>query len=323
MNLDSQKVTRLVIGIAIALAAMRIIRPGAITLTGEHVIYDAAALLLGGGLIVFGFMVLRRKRLLENVPTSRIRSVAMGFAELAGRAKNRTPLVAPFSGIPCVYYRYLVEEERQRSRGGREWATVDRGESSDPFYLQDETGALLVDPSGAETVLQRSYRRVERGEGWLGRRTRRSEWWIVPGQKLFVAGTVRRLKDAVQERRVALGDRLRALKHDANRMKAFDADHDGQIGTEEWGNAVRTVQDDLVREEAMAPSEPPEESIAIGKGSDETTFVIAERGEKSLLLRLGLEAAGALLLGGTVVLVFGVSLLARAGAVRGGWVFPW
>src|SRR5213594_471721 len=278
MDFDSQKVRRLAIAIAVALAAASVVVPSGLTRARQHLIYDLIAFLAGGGLIVFGFILLRRKRLLENVPTSRIRSVAMGFAELLGNAKNRTPLVAPYSGIPCVYYRSLFEEERQRTRGGREWTTLEQGESSDPFYLQDETGALLVDPAGAETVLERSYRQIERGEGWLGRRKRYSEWWIVTGQKLFVAGTVRRLRDAVLERRAALGDRLRALKHDPERMKAFDADHDGQISTEEWGNAVRSVQDEVLRDQvAPQPAPKPEDDVMIGKGSDETTFIIADR----------------------------------------------
>src|SRR5437867_13388410 len=138
MDFDSQKVRRLAIAIAVALAAASVVVQSGLTRARQHLIYDLIAFLAGGGLIVFGFIVLRRKRLLENVPTSRIRSVAMGFAELAGRAKNRPPLAAPFSDIPCVYYRYLVEEERRRSRGGREWTTIDRGESTQPFYLQDE-----------------------------------------------------------------------------------------------------------------------------------------------------------------------------------------
>ena len=323
MDFDPSQIRKGLIGAVVLLGTARIAFPHLARSTGERLIFDALAVLVGAGLIVFGFILLRRKRLLENVPTSRIRSVAMGFAELLGSAKNRTPLVAPYSGIPCVYYRCLLEEERQRSRGGREWATLEQGESSDPFYLQDETGALLVDPAGAETVLERSYRQIERGEGWLGRRKRYSEWWVVTGQKLFVAGTVRRLRDAVLERRAALGDRLRTLKHDPERMKTFDADHDGQISTEEWGNAVRSVQDDLVREDAAAPQEPTEDTVAIGKGSDETTFVIATRGEKSLLLRLRLEVAGSLVGGAVAVVVFSISLLTRAGLLRGGFVFPW
>ena len=164
---------------------------------------------------------------------------------------------------------------------------------------------------------------VTQREGWFGRRKRFSEWWIVSGQKLFVAGTVRRLRNAVLERRMALGDRLKALKHDAGRMQTFDANRDGQIDAEEWGNAVRSVQDDLVREDAQEPQEPEEESILNGKGTDETTFVIAERGEKALLLRLGLTAAGGLLGGGAAVILSIASLLARAGVMRGGWIIPW
>jgi hypothetical protein len=323
MEFDSVKLRRWVIVAGIVLAIARVFGPRALSSGGGNAIYDALAFLAGGGLILYGFSVLRRKRLLENIPTSRIRSVAMGFAELAGRAKVRTPLAAPFSQIPCVYFRYLVEEERQRSKGGREWVTVDRGASSEPFYLQDTTGALLVDPSGAETVLQRSFRTMERAEGWLGRRKRYSEWWIVSGQKIFVAGTVRRIRDEVRERRLALGDRLRELKHDPEKMKTFDADHDGQIDSEEWGNAVRVVQEEVVREAAQAPQEAPEEGILIGKGTDESTFVIAERGEKALLMRLGLTAVGSFLGGGAAVVVFLVSLLSRAGVMRGGWIVPW
>ncbi len=323
MEIDSQKMRPLVVGAAVGLAIVRAAHPQLLNTSEGHVLFELLALLLGIGLILFGFAVLRRKRLLENVPLSRIRSVAMGFAELLGVAKNRTPLVAPYSGFPCVYYRYLLEEERRRNRGGRTWVTVDQGASSDPFYLQDETGALLVDPTDAETVLERSYRKVEPGEGWLGCRKRYSEWWIITGQKLFVAGTVKTLRDAVLERRAVLGDRLRSLKHDPEKMKAFDTDHDGQISTEEWGNAVRSVQDDILREDAAAPREAPEESIAIGKGSAETTFVIAGRGEKSVLIRLRLEVAGSFAGGAGLVVVFAVSLLARAGVLQGGWLFPW
>jgi E3 Ubiquitin ligase len=266
-------------------------------------------------------VVLRRKHLLEDVPTSRIRSVAMGFAELAGRAKVRTPLTAPFSGIPCVFYRFQVEEERQSQRG-RRWTTVEQGATTEPFYLEDETGTLMVDPSGAETVLQRSYRTFRRDEGWFARRKRLSEWWIVPGQKLFIAGTVRRLRDEALERRAVLNDRLRELKHDQERLKSFDTDQDGQISTEEWGNAVLAVRNELVQEDLKAPPEPPEETIGVGKGSDETTFVIAERGERPLLLRLGLTSGAAIVCGSLAVTAFLVSLLTRAG-VLSGWVFPW
>lgn len=291
--------------------------------TGGRGVLDALCLVGGVVLIRFGFIVLRRKRLLENIPTSRVRSVAMGFAELLGTAKQRKPLVAPFSGLPCVFYKYEVEEERREGRGGRRWVTIDHGTSKEPFYLADETGALLVDPTDAELVIECGYRHVEPGEGMFTGRKRYSEWWIVSGQKIFVAGTVWNTRDQVLERRFALSDRLLALKHDPEAMKAIDTDHDGTISTEEWGNAVRQIQTEVTLEAAHEPQRPPEEEHAIGKGVDEKTFVIAQRGEGPLLFRLRLATAGCLLGGPALVVVFSVSLLKRFALLDGGWIFPW
>jgi hypothetical protein len=324
MNLDSQKTIRAVIIVACCLAALQVLGPSGPGRAWRHLLFDAAAALGGAALIALGFVLLRRKRLIENVPSSRVRSVAMGYAELMGAVKTKAPLAAPFSGIPCVYYRYLVEQEKTRRRVGRSWETIDRGESADPFYLQDPTGTIRVDPAGAETVLRRSFRKIDREGGWFRRRKRYTEWWIVAGQRVFVAGTVRRLRDMARERKMALNERLRALKRDPQRLTTFDADRDGQIGTEEWGNAVRAVQEEVVGDEAgREAAASPEDDILIGKGSDETTFLIADRSEKSLLGMLSLQAGAALAGGAGMVIIFAVSLLARAGLLPGGWILRW
>ena len=324
MELDTSRIRGIVVAVAFGLGALELVHPLGRSGPVHLFFYDGLAAAGGAALLVAGFVLLRRKRVLENVPESRIRSVAMGFAELEGIAQKKCDLVAPHSGIPCVYYRYLVEQEKSSGRGGRSWKTVERGESSEPFYLHDPTGTILVDPSGAQATLRQSYRNIEREGGWLSYRKRYTEWWIVQGQRLFVAGTVRRLRDVAQERRVALNERLRALKHDPTRLHTFDTDHDGQISTEEWGNAVRAVQDEVLSEQvAPQPAPKPEDDVMIGKGSGETTFIIADRSEKSLVGLLSLEAGAALAGGAGLVLVFTVSLLARAGLLKGGWVVPW
>ena len=324
INFRSHNVIRTVLMALCCLVALSLLGPFGARGAWRHGLYDAAAAIGGAAFIVLGFALLRRKRLIENLPTSRIRSVAMGFAELAGRAKAKTALAAPFSAITCVYFRYLVEQEKTRSRGGRTWETIDRGESGEPFHLQDPTGTILVDPAGAEIVLRRSYQKIDREGGWFSRRKRYTEWWIVPGQKVFVAGTVRRMRDLGLERRVALNDRLRELKRDPARMSAFDADSDGQVSTEEWGNAVRAVRDEVARDEAVWETlAPPEDDVLIGKGTDETTFLIADRSEKSLLGRLSLQAGAAFAGGAGAVIVFSVSLLSRSGLVPGGWIVRW
>src|SRR5207247_2120924 len=65
-----------------------------------------------------------------------------------------------------------------------------------------------------------------------------------------------------------------------------------------------------------------EDSARIAKRWTEMTYVTADRSEKSLVGLLSLESGSAIAGGGGLVLVFLVSLLARAGLLKGGWVVP-
>ena len=105
------------------------------------------ALLAGPALFWRGFHYLRTSRLIENTPTARIRSVAMGLAELHGQVRGRSQMTAPFSGRPCAYWEIDIAV-RGRQRGG--WSQVHRNASGNPFFVQDQTGVALVYPHGAD-----------------------------------------------------------------------------------------------------------------------------------------------------------------------------
>ncbi len=78
----------------------------------------------------YGFYLLRMKRKIENTPTSRIRSVAMGMVEVKGKAIRKYALVSPMTQTPCVFYRLT----RYRRDKNNRWA-VSSARSSDnvPF----------------------------------------------------------------------------------------------------------------------------------------------------------------------------------------------
>src|ERR1700677_3606282 len=104
----------------------------------------------------------RRKRLIDNLPTSKTQGVFIGLVELKGTAQCEQPLTSYLAGAPCIYYAYEIEERWSRlvtttgsdGRGGtrevtrREsgWRQVDAHTESTPFYLQDDTGSILVRP---------------------------------------------------------------------------------------------------------------------------------------------------------------------------------
>ncbi len=283
---------------------------------------DLVVAAIATGLTVYGFAVLHEKRLIEDTPSSRVRSVAMGLAELAGAARETVPLASPLTQVACVYYHYRIEEERSRGRS-KEWVTAEEERSVQPFYLEDETGRILIIPEGAETMLRQAYRAVRRDGGLLSPRRRYTEWRLIPGQRICVVGTVKTSRDEAGEHRAALVSRLQALKRDADRLKRFDADADGRVSGDEWDAAVRSVKDEMAREEMARPPEEPEDDRYVGRGGAESTFVLADRSEASMVRSLAIRACASLAFGPLLLAAAAMSLLARSGVLSARWAIPW
>jgi hypothetical protein len=112
----------------------------------------------GVGIYLFshGFQLLQRKRLIENTPSSKIRSAAMGLVELNGLACGPYTLQAPITGVPCFYYRTMVWQWKQQGKS-KSWVKVADENFHVPFYLDDGTGQMLVNPQGAELDIHRDF----------------------------------------------------------------------------------------------------------------------------------------------------------------------
>ncbi len=175
----------------------------------QLLLYLAAGTVGGFGLFVYGWMVYQRKRLIESIPTSTIRSLALGLVEISGRVQPEESLLsAPFSGLPCVFYSYAVEERVGSGKNAR-WETIAKGTSEQPFFASDATGHVLVVPLGAELILpdEHTYRNSWLGElppttiaglnrlgisteRWMGSKTLRCrESFILPEEQVYVLGT--------------------------------------------------------------------------------------------------------------------------------------
>jgi hypothetical protein len=175
----------------------------------QTLLYLAAGAIGGFGLFVYGWMLHQRKRLIESIPTSTIHSLALGLVEIAGHAQPEEGLLStPFSGLPCVFYSYAVEEHVGSGKHAR-WETISKGTSEQPFFVSDTTGRVLVVPLGAELILpdERTSRSNWLGElppttiaglnrlgisteRWLGSKTLRCrESFILPEEPVYVLGT--------------------------------------------------------------------------------------------------------------------------------------
>ena len=98
---------------------------------------------LGIYLFFRGFALLKRKRLVLDTPRSTVRAAALGPVELSGQAAGPYTLISPLSETDCYYYRLVTTHlhDKMKRRSFEQCA---------PFFLDDGTGQLMVDPGGAE-----------------------------------------------------------------------------------------------------------------------------------------------------------------------------
>ena len=163
------------------------------------------------GVCVFfaGFLALQRRRLILNTPSSKIRSAAMGLVEINGLACGPYTLTAPITGVPCHYYRTSVWQWIQRDKNSG-WELAAEESLHVPFYLDDNTGRVLVNPQGAEMDLHRDFEHEYSDSlfsmrdsipgnvyGFLARngvgtdkRIKVQEFAIKPKNSLFILGTL-------------------------------------------------------------------------------------------------------------------------------------
>jgi hypothetical protein len=175
---------------------------------GRILIWATIGACVGVYLFSRGFKMLQFKRLILNTPLSKVRSASMGLVELSGIAVGPNMIPAGITGDPCYYYR-ATAWEYQRSGNRSEWKRVADESLFVPFFLQDDTGRLLVNAQGADMDLHRNFKdefgssfsssnELPMGApkdfllryGISGRHVRLEEYCIKPDYPLFVFGTL-------------------------------------------------------------------------------------------------------------------------------------
>jgi hypothetical protein len=103
-----------------------------------------------------GFRLLQRKRLIVNTPASKIRSASMGLVEISGLATGPYVMTSPLRQVECYYYQSTAWE----LQGGKNknWVKVADESLHVPFYVDDSTDKMLIDPRGAEIDLHCDFR---------------------------------------------------------------------------------------------------------------------------------------------------------------------
>lgn len=99
----------------------------------------------------------RSERFEQKLATSKISSTSVGLVELVGHVKAINTCEIPLFEKKCVGYSYAIERIRRDSERNRNSYHLKYTENHiEPFYLEDDTGKILVEPQGlvAESLTQ-------------------------------------------------------------------------------------------------------------------------------------------------------------------------
>jgi hypothetical protein len=264
---------------------------------------------VGVGVFLFfrGFPFLKRKRLIQNTPTSTIRGAALGAVEVSGTVVGPYTLISPLSEADCFYYHAVARTTGEEEKKAAEEVLYA------PFFLDDGTGRLMVDPRGAEMELRPSVDEEyspATGDAFtrhfLLRRGLSSampanlqEYCIRPGDHLFVVATLREnpgfenaadclAGDAAQERQGFLS----AAAADLQRRAAIESMLPARSPVPPEAPALETEAFDLT---------PP---VLLMRGTSDEPFFISWRSQRDVVQELTMLS---------VLYIWGGPVLALAG----------
>ncbi len=251
---------------------------------------------------------LYKARTIEDIPTAKAGSAHQGYVELEGigRLMDDAPITAPLSGLPCVWYRYRVEELRTvYAKGGtrQRWVTVEKGESNETFWLEDDTGRVAVDPEGAEVTpkhkdVWRSRHWSRGSKGWsafiiqfltshLGGSYRFTEQRINPNDSLYAIGLLKNLGSHMATTTIDedVRELLRQWKSDQAKLKErFDLNEDSKIDEKEWRLARSQARREARRARQESVKEFSEGINLMTRTNDRTRpYIIAAYPQEDLI----------------------------------------
>lgn len=152
--------------------------------SGSAAVYSLFLVLpLCAFLLFAGFVSWQKYRKIQNIPTSKIRSMAAGLVELIGKVTSITALTSPITKTKCVYYKVL-HEVYQRDNDGGYWETVSTNTNATNFYLNDGSGSVEINPKQADVEIKSDFTRTSGSK-------RDIEYCIAAKDTIYVIGTAK------------------------------------------------------------------------------------------------------------------------------------
>ena len=291
---------------------------------GDFIMGAAVGAVMGVIWVFRGFKELTIKRTIQNIPTSKINTGAVGTnVEIKGNiiTEKERLVTAPVSGQPCAIYHIEIQVERRR-KNSTYWLSIDRFYSHEGFYVDDQSGATaLVLAEGARinregktdnyyfsssdlddipdrlrkslTANQHKLKKFKfKKTSWLfSEKYRLLEWCFMPNEEVYVLGHAEsglRLQKIKKPKLKYFLKAKKAIQEDKKLKARYDANRDSTLdhGELERGAAIlaQRLSDEYSKEKL-------EELIPVTKlifkKKKLHPFVISNRSERELVEHLG------------------------------------
>ena len=251
---------------------------------------SAFFLLMGLALTVAGAQKFLLVQKIENTPTSKVRSAAVGLVELFGAAKCKDDLISPVSKAKCVYWHVRAEYYKSGKRSSG-WHTFFSESSSPQFYLEDDTGKMLIDPKGGEVSIPSDFT-------WTGHLSDKTFFGLIPQKQLDA-----KVLAYLQENPSAKAAFNSYGGHNL-RMSEFYIAEDDNVYI--LGSAQPL--------EGAAQSEIAHENLVVRKSKSDNLMFISDSPEKKFSGWMKITALAMLFVGLVITVAAGLSFLGAIGS---------
>ncbi len=291
---------------------------------GDLIMGAAIGTVMGIVWFVKGFQELKIKRTIQNIPTSKINTGAVGTnVEIKGKilVEKERLVTAPISGQQCALYHLEIQQERRR-KNSTYWQTIDQFFSHEGFYVDDQSGAtalVLVDgakinregkpdtiyinsnnfdeiPVTLRKALTENQKKIKRFKldktSWLfSSKYRVLEWRFKPNEKVYVLGHAEsglRLQKIKKPGLKYFLKAKKAIQEDKKLEARYDANRDGTLDHNELERGAQILAQrlsDKYSKEKLKELIP--KTKLIFKKKKPHPFIITNRPEGELVKHMG------------------------------------
>ncbi len=149
-----------------------------VVITSGQIIALAFPALVGTCVLIWGLFRLAAKRL-PSASFSTINAVTPGQVAIRGTATGPYSITAPITGKACYLYRTTVWQQKKSQIQG--WEKLTEETLHVPFFVEDSSGQMLIEPLGADLALPLSLREEYAASAFYGAST------IPPAINVFLA----------------------------------------------------------------------------------------------------------------------------------------